>query len=101
MGAEKDNKQGFALKRMSCSINPMTAEEGGGDSNNAVEVDMNTEVEATDADAAEQTKATNESPISLVPDIEKQIIVEVGDEDKDSGFGDYGTESSDESHSFG
>ena len=47
----------------------------------------------------EHFKPSTPRGLDSIPEIQKQIIVEMDEEDKDSGFGDYGTESSDSSNS--
>ena len=46
----------------------------------------------------EHFKPSTPRGLDSIPEIQKQIIVEIDEEDKDSGFGDYGTESSDSSN---
>ena len=47
----------------------------------------------------EDAKPDNQSPEYKMPDIKKQILDTVPEEEKDSNFGDYGEESSDASES--
>jgi len=49
-----------------------------------------------DALVGEVQKPKVKSPLNSLPDIANQIITEVAEEDKDSGFGDYGSSSDEE-----
>lgn len=49
-----------------------------------------------DSFVAEPAKLVHKSPTNLVPDFKHLVIVEVPEEEKNSNFGDYGTESESE-----